>query len=81
MMRSLTLVSTVGCSDRRIAPQTPMATSSASAATGAIQGFRPRELPSISTPGLAKIATLRNVMPHSPISEAVCASASGSDNA
>jgi hypothetical protein len=55
--------------------------SSKSAATGAIQGFRPRELPSISTAGLAKIATARNVMPHSPISDAVCASASGSDSA
>ena len=58
-----------------------MTASSTSAATGASQGFRPRELPSIRTAGLAKIATLRNVMPHSPISEAICASASGSDSA
>ena len=35
----------------------------------------------ISAAGLAKIATLRKVMPHSPISDAVCASASGSDSA
>ncbi len=55
--------------------------SSDSAATGASQGFRPREDPSISAAGLAKIATLRKVMPHSPISDAVCASASGSDSA
>ena len=47
----------------------------------ASQGFRPREVPSIRTAGLAKIAIVRNVMPHSPISEAVCASASGSDRA
>ena len=49
-----------------------------SAATGAIHGLRPREVPSISTAGEAKIATLRNVRPQSPIREAVCASASGS---
>ena len=49
--------------------------------TGAIHGLRPRERPSISTAGLAKIATLRNVRPHRPISDAVCASASGSVSA
>jgi len=34
---------------------------------------------SISAAGLAKIATVRNVMPHRAISDAACASASGSD--
>ena len=50
-----------------------------SAASGAKRDRR--ALPSISTAGLAKIATATNVMPHSPISDAVCASASGSVSA
>ena len=51
------------------------------AAAGTIHGLRPDAFPSISTAGLAKIATARNVMPHRPISDAVCASAKGSDSA
>ena len=80
MMRSLTPeIITVGCSDRRTAPKISIAASTASAVTGARQDLF--LAPSISTAGLAKIATARNVMPHRPISEAVCASASGSDSA
>ena len=82
MMRSLTCdTMLVGCSDSRITPKIPSASNVASAATGASHGLRPPEAPSISDAGLAKIATLRNVRPHSPITEAICASASGSDSA
>ena len=74
MIRSLTLATVVvGFSVRRTAPKIPIATSRSRAMTGAIQGFRPREVPSISTAGLAKIATPRNVRPHRPISDAAWA--------
>jgi hypothetical protein len=55
-----------------------MTISNTSAATGAIHGVVPRASLSISTAGLAKIATARNVIPHRPMREADCANAGGS---
>ena len=82
MIRSLALATVkVGCCDSRMMPKVPIAISMAMDVTGAIHGARPREPRSISAAGLAKIATVRNVMPHRPISDAVCASASGSNSA
>ncbi len=82
MMRSFTASTRrVGSRARRKLPYAPMTASAIRPSTGASHARRAMALSSISVAGLAKMATARNVRPHSPISEAVCASASGLDSA
>ena len=82
MIRSLTPATCeVGVSASRAPPYTAIAASISNAATGASHGRRVTSRSSISTAGAAKIATLRKVSPHSPSSDADCASARGSVSA